>query len=176
MCSLPLRRGDAPVSERAAAAPLLVQTNSVVECLRRGWSRRRSGSRRAPAARSAVDCWFHQFRPCLRRGSGRRLCPVGEALGARIGAHIVVPPHQMESRGGRAGRGRFHAWRKSGRGSASRPPRTPAYANSGMQARAGVAGSFQPRRWHRRRRQLCFPGACLLAVMAGSSRVLAGTR
>jgi transposase InsO family protein len=70
----------------------------------------------------------------------------------------------------------FTRWRKSGRGSSSRPPRNPAYANSGTRALAGVAGSFRPRHWHRRRRQLCFPGACLLAVMAGSSPVLAGTR
>jgi hypothetical protein len=62
-------------SRSLARVVLLVQTNSVVECRRRGWSRGRSGSRRAPAARSAVDCWFHQFGPCLRRGSGGRLCP-----------------------------------------------------------------------------------------------------
>ncbi len=39
---------------------------------------------------------FHQFGPWLRRGSGGRLCPVAEALVARIGAHIVAPPHHQE--------------------------------------------------------------------------------
>ena len=38
--------------------PQLVQTSSVVECRGRGCSRRRSGSRRVPAARPAVDCSF----------------------------------------------------------------------------------------------------------------------
>jgi hypothetical protein len=61
----------------ATRRPLFVQTNSVVECRRRGWSCRRSGSRRAPAARPAVDCWFPTFGPCPRRGSGGRFCPEG---------------------------------------------------------------------------------------------------
>ena len=38
--------------------PQIVQTSSVVQHRRRGCSRRRSGSRRAPAARPAVDCFF----------------------------------------------------------------------------------------------------------------------
>jgi hypothetical protein len=42
----------------ATRRPLLVQTSSVVECRGRGWSPRRSGSRRAPAARPAVACSF----------------------------------------------------------------------------------------------------------------------
>jgi hypothetical protein len=49
----------------------LVRTSSVVERRRRGCSPRRSGSRRAPAARPAVDCWIaHQKRP--RRDPARR--------------------------------------------------------------------------------------------------------
>jgi hypothetical protein len=41
-----------------AALSELVQTSSVVECRRRGWLRTRRGSRRAPAARPAVDRSF----------------------------------------------------------------------------------------------------------------------
>ena len=68
-----------PPHERLGALPrgrsgkaswlLLVRTNSVVECCRRGWSRRRSGSRQAPTARSAVDCWF----PPIRAMSSSRI-------------------------------------------------------------------------------------------------------
>ena len=45
-----------------SALSQLVPSGSVVECRRRGWSRRRSGSRRAPAARPAADCWFPRIR------------------------------------------------------------------------------------------------------------------
>jgi hypothetical protein len=48
---------------------VFVQTNSVVECRGRRWSRRRSGSRRAPAARSGVDRWF----PPIRAMSSARI-------------------------------------------------------------------------------------------------------
>ena len=64
----------------------IVQTNSVVECRRRGWSRRRSGSRRAPAARPAVGCWFPPIRAMSSSRirspplSGRRLCPGSRSL------------------------------------------------------------------------------------------------
>jgi len=46
-----------------------VQTNSFVECRWRGWSRRRSGSCRARAARPAVGCWF----PPIRAMSSSRI-------------------------------------------------------------------------------------------------------
>jgi hypothetical protein len=69
----------------------VVQTNSVVECRRRGWSRRRSGSRRAPGARPAADCWFPRIRamsssrirwpPLCGSGSERRSCGGGIAAG-----------------------------------------------------------------------------------------------
>jgi hypothetical protein len=54
------RKGAALAAAFPAAARrlVLVQTSSVVQHRRRGCSRRRSGSRRAPAARPAVDCSF----------------------------------------------------------------------------------------------------------------------
>jgi hypothetical protein len=58
---------------------------------------RRSGSRRAPAARSAVDCWFHQFRPCLRRGSGRRLCPEAAAVSGCSAVDLVAASRAKRS-------------------------------------------------------------------------------
>ncbi len=56
-------------SRRSTSLSKIVQTNTVVECRRRGWSRRRSGSRRAPARRLAVDCWF----PPIRAMSSSRI-------------------------------------------------------------------------------------------------------
>jgi len=58
-------RRDAATRSALPTSLLLVQTSS----------RRPAAPAERPAARSAVNCWFHQFRPCLRRGSGRRLCP-----------------------------------------------------------------------------------------------------
>ena len=56
--ALPSPAGAVVLARANAALSELVQTSSVVECRRRGWSRRRSGSRRAPAAWPAVDCSF----------------------------------------------------------------------------------------------------------------------
>jgi hypothetical protein len=71
----PRDRGAVPAA--AARRPVFVQTNSVVECRGRGWSRRRSGSRRgagrAAGCRLLVSTNSGQ---CLRRGSGRRVCPI----------------------------------------------------------------------------------------------------
>jgi hypothetical protein len=93
------RRADARASARLVE---VVQTYSVVQHRRHGCSRRRSGSRRTPAARPAVDFWFHQFRPCLRRGSGRRL----SWLQSRRAAALRPPPtwpRQRQSAGVSAG-------------------------------------------------------------------------
>jgi hypothetical protein len=80
------RPGDAAVSRPTTRRALVVvQTDSVVECRGRGWSRRRSGSRRAPAARPALlPCLPHPsalagtWHVELRRGE-----PAGVALAIR---------------------------------------------------------------------------------------------
>jgi hypothetical protein len=64
--SLPLRTISTTAAggprRPSADSPESSRPNSVVQHRRRGCSRRRSGSRRAPAARPAVDCSFAPVR------------------------------------------------------------------------------------------------------------------
>jgi hypothetical protein len=52
-----------------------------------------------------------------RRARRGRLCPVGEALVARTGAHVVAPPHQEHQSRSPGGDCRFPRWRLQPTGS-----------------------------------------------------------
>ena len=87
--ALPSPAGAVVLARANAALSELVQTNSVVECRRRGWSLRPSGSRRAPAARSAVGCWC----PPIRAMSSSRIPVAAFVRGCRVnpaGSAFVV--------------------------------------------------------------------------------------
>ena len=110
----------------SAGLLLVVQTNSVVECRGRRWSRRRSGSRRAPAARPGVDRWF----PPIRAMSSSRirwppLSGGSSPSGAREAAALVLAAHEFVANGGRR---------------PSRRPRQSAASPGGTGSRGRVGG------------------------------------
>ena len=80
-----------------------VQTNSVVECRRRGWSCRWSGSRRAPAARSGCRLLVStNSGHGLVAGSGGRLCPTAAAgPGCPTGRLVTAARAKRQQRRGR---------------------------------------------------------------------------